>query len=509
MEYDIIIGLEIHAEIKTKSKMFCPCPNETNNLKPNSNVCPICLGHPGTLPLINQEAIEKIILLGLALNCQINRQSKFDRKNYFYPDLPKGYQISQYDLPIAHHGFLEINKQKIEITRIHLEEDTAKLNHPTGKNYTLIDFNRAGVPLLELVTEPMIYDALTAKLFCQTFQQILKYLNISSANMEKGEMRCEANISLQQKNSWYRDKDGKIKTLAKNKLNNKVELKNINSFKSVEKAINYEIKRQSELLEKKEEILPETRGYNEKNGETFRQRVKESGADYRYFPEPDIPPLKTTSKNIDKIKEKIIELPHKKRQRFIEEYNFSPDTAEILINDKDIADWTEKVISELAEWVKSSGESWENQDKKLAKLTANWLTSELFKYLKEDKKTIKEIKITAENFAELMLLLHQEKITNSSGQEILKIMYKTGGDPSNIMEENNLEQKREDNQAELLEIINQVISQHSKQFNQYLAGKEALLQFFIGKTMAETKGRYNPKKITETIENLKKQNEKK
>lgn len=502
MKYDIIIGLEIHAEINTKSKMFCPCQNNAFSIKPNSVVCPICLGHPGTLPLVNLEAIDKVILLGLALNCQINRISKFDRKNYFYPDLPKGYQISQYDLPIAYQGSLEINKQKIEITRIHLEEDTAKLNHPIGKNYTLIDFNRAGVPLLELVTEPIIKDAITAKMFCQTFQQILKYLKISNANMEKGEMRCEANVSLQRKNSWYRE-DGKIKTNSKNKLNNKVELKNINSFKSLEKAINYEIKRQENLLEKGEEILPETRGYNESKGETFRQRVKESGSDYRYFPEPDILPIKISSEKIKEIKSKITELPHHKKERFIKQYNLSPEIAEIIIENEDIANWTEMVISELREWISSSGESWQNQEIKLLKLTTNWLTSGLFKFLNQDKINIKKIKITPENFAELILLIHQEKINSSSAQEILEIMYKTGGGPSDIMIENKLEQKNNSNSAELEDIIKNIISEHKNQFEEYKNGKESLLQFFIGKAMAETKGRYNPKKIIEIIKNYK------
>ncbi len=503
MNYDIIIGLEIHAEIKTNSKMFCSCLNETLNPEPNSTVCPICLGHPGTLPLINQAAIEKVIILGLALNCQINRHSKFDRKNYFYPDLPKGYQISQYDLPIAHHGYLEVNQQKIEITRIHLEEDTAKLSHPVGKNYTLIDFNRAGVPLLELVTEPVIYDSITARMFCQTFQQILKYLNISSANMEKGEMRCEANISLQKKNCWFRNDHGQIETIKSEKLNNKVELKNINSFKSLEKAIAYEIKRQTELLNNNKEVLPETRGYNDKTGETFRQRLKESGADYRYFPEPDIKPITISSKQIEELKKQIIELPLNKKNRFIKEYGFSPATAEILIENKNIADWTENVLSELNEAIISAGESWENQNIKLSKLSSDWLISELFKFLNQDKKNIDDIKIKPVDFAKLILLLHQEKITVKAGQKILKIMYETGNNPNDIMTENNLEQKTTDNSAELEKVIIEIIKKYSKQWLEYKNGKEALLQFFIGQIMAETKGHYQAKTIVELIKKTK------
>jgi aspartyl-tRNA(Asn)/glutamyl-tRNA(Gln) amidotransferase subunit B len=502
MNYDVIIGLEIHAEINTKSKMFCSCKNDPFYSKANFNICSICLGHPGTLPLPNKEAIDKVLLLGLALDCQINKISKFDRKNYFYPDLPKGYQISQFDLPFAYGGVLEINNQKIEITRIHLEEDTGKLNHPTGKNHTLIDFNRAGVPLLELVTEPVIRDAITARMFCQTFQQILKYLQISSANMEKGEMRCEANVSLQTKKSWRRSSDGKIEPIKKVKLNNKVELKNINSFKSLEKAINYEIKRQSEMLDKGEEILPETRGYNESKGETFRQRVKESGADYRYFPEPDILPIKIDSKKLKELKAKIIELPHKKKARFLEQYSLSPEILDILVDDKDLADWMEMVISELKEWVSSSGESWKNQRKKMSKLASDWLTSELFKFLKKDKKNIKEIKISPENFAELILLIHQEKLNSSSAQKVLKIMYETGGDPANIMNEKGLEQKNDDNFAGLEDVVKNILEKHPVQWRDFKNGKEALLQFFIGKVMAETGGRFNPKKIIEIIKKI-------
>ena len=502
MEYDVIIGLEIHAEVNTKSKMFCSCANDPFNSEPNKNVCPVCLAHPGTLPKANKEAIEKIILLGLALNCEINKISKFDRKNYFYPDLPKGYQISQFDLPFAHHGYLEVNKQKIEITRIHLEEDTGKLNHPAGKNYTLIDFNRAGVPLIELVTEPMIGDAITAKMFCQTYQQVLQYLEISNANMEKGEMRCEANISLQKKDSWARDNKGGV--IAKNgqKLNSKVEVKNINSFKSLEKAINFEIKRQAEILDKGGEILPETRGCSDNTGETFSQRIKESSADYRYFPEPDILPIKTSEEDIENIRTKIGELPHKKRERFIEQYNISPEIAETLISDKDTANWFEMVISELQEWTKSLGQSWENQEIKLAKITANWITSELFKLLKESKTKIKDLKITAENFAELISLIYQEKINSSSGQKILKIIFEKGGDPSNIMTEMGLEQKDEEDSHELENIVKEVINDNKEQFEDYKNGKESILQYFIGQVMAKTKGKYNPKKIIEIIKNL-------
>jgi aspartyl-tRNA(Asn)/glutamyl-tRNA(Gln) amidotransferase subunit B len=279
MGYDAIIGLEIHAELKTKSKMFCSCDNDSLGKAPNTTVCPICLGHPGTLPVPNKQAIEWTILAGLALHCHINELSKFDRKNYFYPDLPKGYQISQYDLPFCYDGYLEINGKDIKITRIHLEEDTAKSSHPSGKNYTLIDFNRSGTPLIEMVTEPVIKDAGEAKKFCQTYQQILRYLDISNADMEKGEMRCEANVSVQEKGKWKYEGDCKIIPIGKYKLNPKVELKNINSFRAIEKAIDYEIKRQIEALKDNEKLVQETRGWDENKGKTVRQRIKETSAD--------------------------------------------------------------------------------------------------------------------------------------------------------------------------------------------------------------------------------------
>ncbi|MFH1427485.1 MAG: Asp-tRNA(Asn)/Glu-tRNA(Gln) amidotransferase subunit GatB [Patescibacteria group bacterium] len=518
MKYDSIIGLEIHAELKTKSKMFCRCPlrqsfseasdKDAEGKPANTTVCPICLGHPGTLPYPNKQAIEWTILLGLALNGKINNLSKFDRKNYFYPDLPKGYQISQYDLPFIFDGYLEINTsdnqlpnyEKIKVTRVHLEEDTGKLSHPANKKYSLVDFNRAGTPLLELVTEPVIRDAATAKKFCQTYQQILRYLNISNADMEKGQMRCEANVSVQEKGKWQYKGNCEIKPVGSYKLNPKVELKNINSFRAVEKAIDYEIKRQIKALAEGEKLVQETRGWNENTGKTFRQRIKETSADYRYFPEPDIPPINITQSLIKKIKTKLIELPPEKIKRFISQYDFDYSTAEILVSDKDLADYTEQVISELRAWIDSCGDNWERQKKKLAKAASNWLTGELFKHLKTDGLKIKDIKITPENFAELITLVYQGKINSSAAQKILEVMYKKGGDPTNIMANLGLEQI--DNQAELEKIIKDIIKKNSKQVEQYKSGKTNVLQYFIGQVMAKTKGKANPKVVSELLKKL-------
>jgi aspartyl-tRNA(Asn)/glutamyl-tRNA(Gln) amidotransferase subunit B len=289
-KYIPVIGMEIHVELKTKSKMFCRCQNSLEEEKiPNDNICPVCTGQPGTLPVPNAEAIKFVQMAGLALNCKLNKKSKFDRKNYFYPDIPKGYQISQYDQPLCQGGYLEVDNKKIGITRIHLEEDTGKLMHPKGTEYSLIDFNRAGVPLMELVTEPDIESGQEARLFCQKLQQIFRYLEISDADMEKGQMRCEVNISLHQEGE---EKLG----------GTKVEVKNINSFKFVEKSIDYEIKRQTEILASGEKIMQETRGYDSVQNITVSQRKKESAHDYRYFPEPDIPPLEFSEADMENLK---------------------------------------------------------------------------------------------------------------------------------------------------------------------------------------------------------------
>lgn len=499
MKYDIIIGLEIHAELNTDSKMFCSCLNKRDQSLPNTNVCPICLGHPGTLPMPNKKAIDWTIKTGLALNCQINLESKFDRKNYYYPDLPKGYQISQYDKPFAYSGHLIVNSRKIDITRIHLEEDTGKSFHQAEKEQTLIDFNRAGAPLLELVTDPMIKDAVEAKAFCQEFQKVLRYLEVSSANMENGEMRCEANISLQKPKSWQR-KGSEIIALGKHKLNNKVEVKNINSFKSLEKAINYEIARQTEALDKKQEIIAETRGFNERLNKTISQRKKEAAADYRYFKEPDIPDIILTTSDLDLLKKQIGELPIEKKKRFKKEYGLKEETIDILISDKDLADFTEKMISELAAWTIAEDDSFARQSKKLSQMAANWLSAELFTYFKNDNKKFKENIITPENFAELMSLVWRGKINSNTGLKILKIMYEKGGDPTDIMDELGLEQI--DNPDKLKNIITDIVNKYPKQVQMYKEGKTPVIKFLIGQVMAQSKGKANPVKVKEILEKM-------
>jgi glutamyl-tRNA(Gln) and/or aspartyl-tRNA(Asn) amidotransferase, B subunit len=499
MKYDVIIGLEIHAEIKTKSKMFCSCDNNSDDKAPNTAVCPICLGHPGTLPVPNKRAIELVILAGLATHCTINRISKFDRKNYFYPDLPKGYQISQYDLPLCYDGYLEIDGEKALITRIHLEEDTGKSTHPKGADHTLLDFNRAGTPLLEMVTEPVIKSAEEARKFCQKFQQILRYLDISNADMEKGEMRCEANVSIQEAGKWKYE-DNKIIGLDGYELNPKVEVKNINSFRSVEKAIKFEVERQTKVLEAGEKIIAETRGFDENKGETKSQRVKETAADYRYFPEPDIPPLNISDDMIASIQEEMGEMPAEKTARFVEQYGLKEDLAEVVTADKDLADWTEEVISEIGGIVVSEGDSYERQDKKLAAIAVNWITSELLKHLKTDHKDLKDILITPLDFAKLVCLIYEGKINSTAGQTILNHMYVKGGDPLDILSELGLEQV--DDKEALTEAIKTIIEKNPTQAAEYKAGKLPLIQFFVGKVMAETKGKANPEIVRELLEKL-------
>jgi len=499
MNYQPIIGLEIHVQLKTKSKMFCACANQADEAAPNTNVCPICLGHPGALPAANRQALTSGLLLGLALRCRFNAVSKFDRKNYFYPDLPKGYQISQYDLPIAYGGSLNVGESRdIGIIRIHLEEDTGKLTHEAD-DHSLIDFNRAGAPLLEMVTEPTLRDAAEAKKFCQRFQQILRYLGISDANMEKGQMRCEANVSLQADGHFeYTDKQ--IKPLAGYELNAKVEVKNINSFRSLEKAIEYEIKRQNEILAAGQAIAAETRGWQDHGNKTVGQRLKETSADYRYFPEPDLPPFIINQDLLREAGARLVELPQDKTERFRREYRLNEYDADILTADQNLADYAEKVFSELAGWLRTIGDQAAAGRTNVYKLAANWLASELLKHLNLNRQTVADVKITPENFSELITLLFEQKINSSAGQIILNQMYQVGGDPTDIMVNLRLEQLNND--AELEKIATEIFAAHPRETEDYLAGKTSLLQYFIGKIMAASRGQANPQLIPKIIDKI-------
>ncbi len=482
-KYIPVIGMEIHVELKTKSKMFCSCKNDLNlEKKPNVNVCPICTGQPGTLPFPNEQAVKFVQMAGLALNCSLRKESKFDRKNYFYPDIPKGYQISQYDQPLCENGKVKINSREIGITRIHLEEDTGKLVHPKGVEYSLVDFNRAGVPLMELVTEPDIESGKEARLFCQKLQQIFRYLEISDADMEKGHMRCEVNISL------YKEGEDKLG-------GTKVEVKNINSFKFVEKSVDYEIKRQTELLNKGEKIIQETRGYDSNREITVSQRKKESAHDYRYFPEPDIPPMIFSDDYVEDIRRKLPELPEQKTKRLIEEYGISESNAEVITSDKNLAEYFEEVVSEIKEKLNCS--EFEVAEVKCLKVASNYIVSELQKHLIKNHETIKDIKITPENYAELVAFVASGKINSSAAQTVLEEMYKTGGDPSQIIEKKGLSQVSD--KDDLTVVIQEIIDKNEKSVQDYKSGKENALQFLMGQVMKVTKGKANPEMTKEIL----------
>ena len=482
-KYNVTIGMEIHVELKTNSKMFCRCKNELGLEKePNENICEICTAQPGTLPVPNKRAVEFVQLAGLALNCKLRKNSKFDRKNYFYPDIPKGYQISQYDQPLCEDGNMKIGTRKIGITRIHLEEDTGKLTHPKGVNYSLVDFNRAGVPLMELVTEPDFENGEEARIFCQKLQQVCRYLEISDADMEKGQMRCEANVSL------YAEGEDRLS-------GTKVEVKNINSFKFVEKAINYEIQRQTELLNKGEKIIQETRGWDANHGKTLSQRSKETAADYRYFPEPDIPPMKFSDEYIKELQMKLPELPDKKRERFLQEYDLKKDEVDLLINEKEMADYFEQVVSEIKEKIKAK--EVKSPEVKVIKLAVNYFNTELRKHLLDSRQKINDIKITAENYAELMGIVADGEINSSAAQTVLSEMYKTGGDPSQIIAEKNLAQMNDE--ADLEKLILEILKENPESVADYKKGKDNALKFLMGQVMKKTQGKANPQLAMEIL----------
>jgi len=454
------IGLEIHVELKTKTKMFCGCLNDSDEKHPNINVCPICMGHPGTLPVINKEAVKSVLKMGMALGGKIAGRSQFDRKNYFYPDLPKGYQISQYKYPLVEGGKLN----GIRVRRIHLEEDAGRLLHQEEES--LLNFNRAGVPLMELVTEPDISSGRDAKDFAEELQLILRYLDISSGDMEKGEMRCEVNISLN--------------------MGTKVEIKNLNSFRAVERSVNYEIERQTDILEKGDKIEHETRGWDEDKEKTFSQRKKEEAHDYRYFPEPDLPALNLSMLDLEGFA--MPELPEEKRERFKAEYVLKDEAVSGLVRDKKLSDFFEDAISESKV---------ETEKPVLAEIVYNYLVSDLvglmnLKYLGWD-----ELRVSPHAFGELIAMIFKKEISSRVAKDVLKKMIETGKEPNVIVKEEGLEQTSDKGFIEAA--VQKVIDSNPNAVNDYKKGKEEAFQFLIGQVMRETKGKTNPAALKEIL----------
>src|SRR3989344_2808530 len=472
--------------------MFCYSLNDPNEKHPNINICPVCMGHPGTLPVINEVAVKKVIAVGLALHGEIPDFSQFDRKNYFYPDLPKGYQISQYQHPLVKGGYLEVLGRKIRITRVHLEEDTGRLIHDRESGASLVDFNRAGVPLMELVTEPDFRTGEEVKKFGERLQQILRYVEASDADMEKGQMRVEVNISLREMftESGIRNQE----------LGTKVEIKNINSFKFAADAVEYETRRQAELLESGEGIVQETRGWNEKKQESFSQRVKEGAHDYRYFPEPDIPPLSTSREEVQHLQASLPELPGAKRNRFGQEYGLTADVAEILVRDKKFAAFFEASTSEA---LQHDRESPEKSKKDLIKTLASLMIGEFTRIMKELLLDISEVRVTPENFGELAVYLATDKISNLSAKEVLEEMIKTGEDPSDIIKKKELWQMSDE--GDLENIVAHIVKENPAVVEEYKKGKTQVAQFLVGQVMKESRGKANPKIVLKILEETLKQ----
>lgn len=488
--YKPTIGLEVHTQLKTRSKMFCSCVNDPETHEPNIYVCPVCLGHPGTLPVINKDAVMIVLKAGLALNCELRDVSRFDRKNYFYPDLPKGYQISQDRRPLCYNGYLEINNRKIRINRIHLEEDTGRLVHDEKENCSLVDFNRAGVPLMELVTEADIRTAEEARLFGEELRLIFRYLDVSDANMDQGQMRVEVNVSVSH---------------MEGRLGTKVEIKNLNSFRAVYSATMYEIKRQSALLERGEKIIQETRGWSDEKQETFSQRKKESAHDYRYFPEPDLPPLYLNEEPFLKDNIKIeTELPQQKRKRYKEDYQIDEDKdIEVFINNIDLASYFEGVIQSTISKIKK--ENWvdkinKDEERAVIKVTKSYLLSDLLGLL--EGRSIKENIIDVEKFADFVLLIYKKEITSKIAKTVLKEMFTSGKTAKEVITEEGLSQMGD--KDELEKIVIEVLKENKGAADDYRDGKEEVLKFLVGKVMAKTKGRAAPDQLQELfLKNLK------
>ncbi len=488
VEYETIIGLEVHAQLLTKTKMFCTCSADYANAPPNTHVCPICMGMPGILPTINQKAIEYTVMTALALNCSIAEHAKFDRKNYPYPDLMKGYQISQYDAPMGQHGSLTLDvdgsRKKIGITRVHLEEDVAKLIHrtsPEGKGYSLVDINRSGVPLMEIVGEPDISSPEEARQYLMQLRAVLQYLGVSTGNMEEGSFRCDANIS--------------IRPIGSTKYLSKVEVKNMNSFKSVYRALDYEAVRQRQELAKGSKLIQETRGWVEDKGITVGQRSKEYAHDYRYFPEPDLPPLIFDKSWVEEIKTRLPELPEARRDRFISQYGLPLYDANLLVESKAMANHFEECVKAALE----VNPTVKHKLQKRAKEISNWLLGDFSRMLNLTNTKIEEAKWTPINLAEMLDLMDKEILSGPAAKKVFEETFSTGITISvaNIVDEKGLSQISDSTEVD--NIVAQVIASNNQAVSDFKSGKEQALAFLIGQVMKATKGRANPNIAKEVL----------
>jgi aspartyl-tRNA(Asn)/glutamyl-tRNA(Gln) amidotransferase subunit B len=472
-KYEVVIGLEVHAQLKTKSKIFAPDGCEFG-CEQNTQISPITLGMPGVLPVLNKEAVNLGVRIGLALNCDIAERCKFDRKQYFYPDLPKGYQISQYDEPVCGKGWLEINGKKIGITRAHLEEDAGKLVHAgadglAGSSYSLVDLNRAGTPLLEIVSEPDMRSSEEAKAFVEELRNIVRYVGACDGNLEEGSMRCDANISIMPKGAA--------------EYGTRAEIKNVNSFRALQRAIEFEIDRQIEVVEEGGKVVQETRLWDDNSGVTRSMRGKEDAHDYRYFPEPDLMPLEISCEWVDEIRSQMPELPAQKRKRYME-LGLSEYDANVIVEQMDLALFLDEVITKGAN----------------PKIAVHFLMGEIAAYLKEEKLDICQTKLTSENLVELIALIEKGTISNNIGKQIIIDMMKDGSKASEIVEKRGLSQISDE--GAIKEIVQKVVESNPEQVSAYKGGKVQLFGFFVGQVMKETKGRANPKTVNELLKEL-------
>ena len=470
MEFEPVIGLEVHAQLKTKTKIFCNC-STAFGAAPNTHVCPVCLGMPGVLPVLNRKVVEYAIRMAIATNCGVAGESRWARKNYFYPDLPKGYQISQFELPIAQHGFVEIEtekgKERIGITRIHMEEDAGKLTHDPDRPYSMVDFNRTGVPLIEIVSEPDIRTPESAGAYLRQLRAILRYLEICDGNMEEGSFRCDANISIRPK--------------GQKAFGTRTEIKNLNSFKHVENALFYEIERQKEILMDGGEVVQETRLWDPDKNRTHSMRGKEEAHDYRYFPDPDLLPLVVSDEWIAEIKSSLPELPDEKKKRFESQFGLPSYDAEMLTSARELAEYFETCVGHFSE----------------PKMISNWIMGSLLGLLNAEGKTIEVSPISAENLAGLVQLISEDVISGKIAKTVFDEMAKTGKDPKTIVEEKGLVQVTDVSAIE--DVVMAVISENPGQVEEYKSGKTKLMGFFVGQVMKKTKGKANPKIVNQVI----------